>query len=148
MPRRKYRSDPEELLAQGRQIVRRDGEARFQHRVEMVNLVLAGAVPSELARLSGDSKNAITMWVKTADERGFEALRDKVQPGRPSRLSSAQTAEVRAVVAEDDPEAHGFVAWDGQSLSSFVKERYGVDLGVRQCQRMLRAMGPSSARPQ
>ena len=31
--------------------------------------------------------------------------------------------------------------WDGKTLSAFIKERFRVDLGVRQCQRLFRQLG-------
>lgn len=148
MPKRKYKTDPKRLLAEGQLIVKADNDAKFQHRVEMVNLVLAGMVPSKLSKLCGDSKNAITLWVKTADERGFNALRDKKQTGRPPKLSKDQLAEIRKAVEHDDPKVYDLAVWDGPALSSFIKKRYGVKLGVRQCQRLLHTLGFSLVRPQ
>lgn len=148
MPKRKYKTDPAALLAEGQLIVKSGDDARFQHRVEMVNLVLAGLTPSFLAERVADSKNAITLWVKTADERGFDALRDKKQTGRPTKLTAEQIEEIREVVAEDDPKSRGFNVWDGPSVSAYIGREYGVSLGVRQCQRMLRSLGFSLAGPQ
>ena len=31
--------------------------------------------------------------------------------------------------------------WDGKLLSQHLRQRYGVELGVRQCQRVFRDMG-------
>ena len=31
--------------------------------------------------------------------------------------------------------------WDGKLLSHFIGQQFGVDLGVRQCQRMFRRLG-------
>jgi hypothetical protein len=45
MPVRKYVSDPKKLLSEGKLIVNSTDDAKFQHRVEMVNLVLAGLTP-------------------------------------------------------------------------------------------------------
>ena len=80
---------PGVLLAQGQEIVATTKDARFQHKVEMVNLVLGGIPPSELSKYCSESKNTITLWVKTADEKGFGALADGAHPGRPPRLSRA-----------------------------------------------------------
>lgn len=148
MPKRKYKSDPAALLAEGQLIVKSGDDAKFQHRVEMVNLVLAGLTPSFLAEHVADSKNAITLWVKTADEHGFDALRDRKQPGRPTKLTAEQIEEIREVVAEDDPKSRGFRVWDGPSVSAYIGREYGVSLGVRQCQRLLRSLGFSLVRPQ
>jgi len=31
--------------------------------------------------------------------------------------------------------------WDGKTLSAFIEKRYGIELGVRQCQRLFRQLG-------
>jgi transposase len=31
--------------------------------------------------------------------------------------------------------------WDGKTLSAFIQDRWGIDLGVRQCQRIFRQLG-------
>ena len=145
--KRKYKTDPVLLLAQGKAIVDAGGEARFQHKVEMVNLVLAGLAPSFLAEHCGDSKNSITGWVKSADERGFESLRDGKSTGRPPKLSPEQVAEIDALL-QDEPEAHGYRVWDGPSVSDLIRKRYGVDYSVRSCQGMFKRLGYSRVRPQ
>jgi transposase len=80
------------LLAEGQIIVNSTDDAKFQYKVEIVNLVLAGITPSFLSQHSADSKNAITLWVKKVDEQGFESLKTKKQPGRPSKLSASDLA--------------------------------------------------------
>jgi transposase len=47
--------------------------------------------------------------------------------------------EVRALVRQP-PAAAAVEAnlWDGKSLSACLQQRYGVDLSVRQCQRLFR----------
>lgn len=77
MPTRVYKSDKDQLLAEGKMIVSSTDDSKYQHKVEMVNIVLGGMPPSELSAYVSESKNTITGWVKTADEQGFEALRTK-----------------------------------------------------------------------
>ena len=137
MPSRKYKSDPAALLEEGERIVSSTADAKYQHRVEMVNLVLAGLTPQFLSEHTKDSKNAITSWVKIVDEEGFEGLRAKRQDGRPKRLSGEELAEVEELIKRD-----GRSTWDGQSLSAHIHNEYGIELSVRQRQRILRhAMG-------
>ena len=31
--------------------------------------------------------------------------------------------------------------WDGKTLSAFIRRQFGVDVGVRQCQRLFRQLG-------
>ena len=46
MPARKYKTDPSQLLAEGRQIVDSTKDEKYRHKVEMVNLVLGRLTPS------------------------------------------------------------------------------------------------------
>ena len=148
MPTREYVTDPQKLLAEGQMIVASTEDSRFQHKVECVNIVLGGMMPSELGKYVAESKNTITMWVKIADEQGFEALHAKKQPGRPTKLSKVQLEEIEAILKEDDPAGHGYRVWDGPSLSNYIKRKYSVSLSVRQCQRMFHGMGLALIRPQ
>ena len=79
MPSRQYKTDPCQLLAEGQILINTTDDAKFQHKVELVNLVLSGLSPSFLSQYCAESKNTITSWVKTADEKGFDALRTKKQ---------------------------------------------------------------------
>lgn len=148
MPTRKYKTNPSELLAQGQLIVNSTKDAKYRHRVEMVNLVLSGLTPSFLSNYCGDSKGTITLWVKIADEQGFDALKGKAHTGKPPKLAREQTAEICEVLKEDDPKKYGYNVWDGPSLSAYILKTYGVELCVRQCQRLLHKWGFSLVHPQ
>ena len=47
-----------------------------------------------------------------------------------------------------DPKDFGFKVWDGPSLSSYINSTFGIQLSVRQCQRLFHALGYSHIRPQ
>jgi transposase len=148
MPSRTYQTDPAQLLAEGQMIVSSAHDAKFQHKVEIVNLVLSGLTPSFLSKYCGESKNTITLWVKTADEQGFNALKVKKQSGRPMKLSPEQLSRIKGVIEEDNPHKYGYRVWDGPGLSDYIKKTYSVSLGIRQCQRMFHNLGFSLVRPQ
>ncbi|MDR1049789.1 MAG: hypothetical protein LBP95_01665, partial [Deltaproteobacteria bacterium] len=94
---RKYVTDPRKLLSEGQLIVNSTDDAKYQHKVEMVNLVLAGLTPSFLSGHTADSKNAVTLWVKKADEQGFDSLRARKQPGRPAKLGANELEEIKTL---------------------------------------------------
>ncbi len=148
MPKRKYHTDPARLLAEGQKIVQTTEDAKYKHRVEIVNLVLGGQIPSQLSQYVKESKNTITRWVKIADEQGFESLRPQEPAGRPSRLNTVQRNAIKTVLEEDNPKAQGYEVWDGLSLSSYIEKTYSIHLGVRQCQRLFHKLGFSLVRPQ
>ena len=85
----------------------------------MVNLVLSGLTPSYLSTDCSSSKRMITLWVKIADEQGFEALKPKKPTGRPAKLTEKQMKEIRRVLEEDDPKKYGQNVWDDPSLSAY-----------------------------
>ena len=148
MPARKYKTDPAQLLAKGQEIVHITSDAKYRHKVEMVNLVLSGLTPSYLSTYCGNSKRTITLWVKISDEQGFEALKPKKPSGRPAKLTKEQLAEIRTVLEEDDPKKYGHNVWEGPSLSAYIEDTYAVKLSVRQCQRVFHTLGFSLVRPQ
>lgn len=144
---RKYSTDPKVLLEQGKAIMSSSNETKYLFRVFAVNMVLSGTPASQVGASAGYSKAAVTNWVKTVDEKGFEALRVQQRSGRPSKLSEQQLEEIDAVL-QTDPKDHDLKVWDGPSLSSYIKSHYNVDIGVRQCQRLFRNLGYSHIRPQ
>lgn len=146
MNNRKYHTNPEMLLAQGKAIMSYSDESKFLFRVFAVNMVLSGTPASQVGASAGVSKAAVTGWVKTADEHGFDALRTQQRPGRPSKLTSRQLEEIDAAL-QANPQDYGFHVWDGPSLSSYIKSRYDIDMSIRQCQRLFHTLGYSLIRP-
>lgn len=113
MPNRQYKTDPCQLIVEGQMLINTTDDAKFQHKVELVNLVLGGLSPSFLSQYCAESKNTITSWVKTADKKGFDALRVKKQAGRPPKLSSDELAQIKSVLEADASKEYGYPVWDG-----------------------------------
>ena len=97
---------------------------KYRHKVEMVNLVLSGLTPSYLSIYCNSSKRMITLWVKIADEQGFEALKPKKPTGRPAKLTEKQMKEIQRVLKEDDPKKYGQNVWDGSSLFAYIEHQF------------------------
>ena len=146
MNSRKYNTDPSILLEQGKAIMSSTDESRYLFRVFAVNMVLSGTPASQVGASAGFTKAAVTGWVKAVDEHGFDALRPQRRAGRPSKLSADQLKEIDAVI-QADPREYDLKVWDGPSLSAYIKSRYGIDIGVRQCQRLFHALGYSHGEP-
>ena len=143
----KYVNDPEVLLSQGRQIVSESADNKFVHRVSMVNLMLGGFPPKELATYCGDSERTLQSWLKNVDEKGWDSLVAIKQSGRPTKLTNQQVDEIKATILAG-PEAAGYDVWDGPTLSAYIKDKYNIDYGVRACQGLMHKMGLSMIRPQ
>lgn len=148
MPARVYKSDPKALLAEGQELIKTIQDPRFRHRVEMVNLVLQGAPATFLSQGCKEDDSTISRWVRIVDEGGFAALCPKKRTGRQPRLGHQERASIQAVLEEDQPKKYGYCVWDGRSLSDYIQKRFPVQLGIRQCQRLLHQLGFSLVRPQ
>ena len=144
---KKYINDPEELLRQGQLLVKENSDIKYAYRVSMVNLILSGMPAKELALHCGDGETTLMSWVTKVDREGWEALKAKKQPGKPSKLNTEQMETVRAAIS-GDPKDHGFDVWDGPSLSTYIKSTFSIELGVRACQKLFHKLGFSLIRPQ
>ncbi len=96
----------------------------------------------EVSGLLGDAPRSVEYWVRHFEARGLAGLVEGARPGRPKRLSEAQLPEVQAVLRRAPSEVGlSGTLWDGKTLGVWIARRYGVQLGVRQCQRMFRQLG-------
>lgn len=133
--------DAEDVVFAIQDEIRRNDEARYDHRLHALLLVAQGMSCRRVAQLLGDAPRTIAYWVNRFENEGFAGLIDADRPGRPCRLNSEQMAELE-VVLRGEPREYGLQGlWDGKTLSAFIEKRWGIALGVRQCQRIFRRFG-------
>ncbi len=130
-------SDSENSRALLQQEINRHQDARYDHRLHGVSLVAAGIPCEQVALYFGDSPRSVVNWVRRFDRQGLAGLAEGNHSGRPGRLSAEQMEEVRAMIRKTPAQA-GLEAnlWEGKALARCLQERYQVQLGVRQCQRL------------
>ena len=122
--------------------IRRSEDARYDHRLHTVLLVAQGMSCSEVSRLLGDSLRTVQNWVNRFERRGFAGLREGYRPGRTPKLSEKQLTKIQEAL-RTSPDEYGLNGhlWDGKTLSTYVKQQFGVRVSVRQCQRLFRKLG-------
>ncbi len=124
------------------QEIERSDESRYDHRLHGVLLVASGHSCGEVAQLFAEDARTVQRWVKRFELHGFDGLRDGERPGRPRSLDEKQwkalARDLRRTPREFGIEQN---LWDGKVLGEHLKMRYGVTLGVRQCQRVFSQMG-------
>jgi len=125
--------------------ISRDKCSRFHHRLHIVLLISAGCTYSEVGRYFGENTATVRCWVQRFLEKGLAGLHDGDRPGRPKALNPFQLRRLGCDLNKA-PRYFGFgsVKWDGPTIAEHLRRYYGVDLGLRQCQRLLRDI--SSAR--
>jgi len=122
--------------------IRRSKESRYDHRLHGILLVAQGMSCPEVSRLLGDSPRTIEYWVRRFEDKGLAGIVEGERSGRPRRLSDEQLEEIDSVLRQT-PESVGIARglWDGKGLAEFIKNRYGVSMGVRQCQYIFKSLG-------
>jgi transposase len=135
-------SDKENMIMGLQDEIRRNDASRYDHRLHGVLLVAQGMTCPRVAQLLGDSHHTVVNWVQRFESEGLAGLAEGQRPGRPSRLDENQLAKV-ATALRTDPEKFGLNThlWDGPTLSRFLDQELGVQLKVRQCQRLFRQLG-------
>ena len=140
--------DAELMTVAVKQEIDRCEEARYDHRLHGVLLVSHGLTCQETAELLGQDTVTIQRWVHRFNEHGFAGLCEGEHTGRPSRLRAEDLSALQKDLRCPPRDlGYGQNLWDGKLLSHHVADRYGVALGVRQCQRMFRQFGFRRRKP-
>ena len=134
-------SEPEVIVLGLQDEIRRSEESRYDHRLHGVLLVAQGMSCPHVAHLLGDAPRTVEYWVRRFEQAGLAGLTEGERAGRPPRLKEKQLEEIGRTLREP-PMAAGLDTnlWDGKTLSFYLEQRYGVALGVRQCQRLFRRL--------
>jgi transposase len=121
------------------QEIRRSEESRYDHRLHAVLLIVQGITCPEVAKLLGEAPRTVEYWLDRYEKNGIAGLGEQPKSGRPSRLSEKQLEEVKAALQQVQADLPG-PSLTGKALAAWIAEHYGVSLGVRQCQRLLRQL--------
>jgi len=126
----------------------RSEESRYDHRLHGILLVCSGFSCSKVAELLGQSRRTVQYWVRRFERSGFAGLQEGFRAGRPPALDEETLEEVGRDLRRS-PRDWGYSQnlWDGKLLSHHLAERYGAQLGVRQCQRLFRQLGFRRRKP-
>ena len=135
-------TDAENIILGLQDEIRRSEESRYDHRLHSVLLVAQGMTCPEVARLLGDAPRSVEYWVRSFEQRGLAGLSEGDRSGRPRRLGQKQLMEINAALRKS-PREFGLSGnlWDGKTLAAWIAQKYAIDMGVRQCQRLFRQLG-------
>ena len=135
-------ADPASIILGLQDEIRRSDESRYDHRLHGVLLVAQGMTCPEVAKLLGDSPRTVEYWVHGFETRGLAGLIEGERSGRPRRLEEQQLKEIGAVLRQMPRDVGlGGNLWDGKTLAAWIEREHGIELGVRQCQRLFRQLG-------
>jgi transposase len=126
-------------------------DAKAARRMLAIALVLEGKDRQTAAETCGMDRQTLRDWVHRYNAGGLAGLKNRKAPGRPSRLTAQQKAELAALVEKGpDAEKDGVVRWRCADLKRRIEEMFGVTLHERTVGKKLKALGyvRLSVRPQ
>lgn len=122
--------------------------ARLLHRLHCVFLVACGCSCYQVGGWFGEDRKTVERWVHEWNTAGPRGLLERRRSGRRPALEDAQLETLRADLAAS-PRALDLEsdAWSGPVLRRHLRQRFGIRLGLRQCQRLLRRLPATRVRP-
>jgi transposase len=118
----------------------KDGAAA--RRILALALVLDGVDRKTAAETCGMDRQTLRDWVHRYNAAGLAGLRNLKSPGRGSKLTARQQAELAELVeAGPDPAVHGVVRWRRVDLRDELQRRFGVALHERSVGKVLAKLG-------
>jgi len=134
--------DAQRVVKEVQREIEKSKDCRYIRRLHGILLVAQGTSCPQVARQLGRGARTVQLWVRTFKEEGLSGLKDKSRPGRPPRLTEEQMAQIGQALRSTPMEygLNGYL-WDGKTLSAFILKEFGIQLGVRQCQRVFHKLG-------
>src|SRR5919199_349487 len=101
-----------------------------------------------IADALGVTPGAVSQWMRRAREGGVAALRRRVAPGSPPRLTAEQREQLPLLLAQG-AEAFGFRGdvWTAKRVTTVIRREFGVRYHPNHVGKLLRAAGWSVQKP-
>jgi transposase len=142
--------EPKKIERQIDAFVNNDPEGKFIFRLCSLKIFLNDSTytTESLGRLMQSSPRSVAKWIHDINKAGdIEILRDKEKPGRSARLNEKQMVLLQRQLQKHPGEfSLDANLWDGKTLSHHIKKQFGINLRVRQCQRLFSKLGFSLKR--
>jgi len=123
-------------------------ESRYNHRLHGMLLMCSGLNCYEVASILGRSPRTVEYWAQRFEKNGFAGLHDRVRLGRSSILDDTTQKAIEHDLRRC-PRELGYKQnfWDGKLFSHHLSHMYGIQIGVRQCQRWFHKLGFRRRKP-
>ncbi|SEA32085.1 Transposase [Arachidicoccus rhizosphaerae] len=121
-------------------------DLKLSYRLHCILMLIENETLSceDVAKLHGTTPQTIARWIHAFNKTGgdISVLKDKEKPGRAPRVSEVQL-NIISDVLKKDPREYGIKAdrWEGSTLSELLKQKFNIDLKIRQCQRIMKKLG-------
>jgi transposase len=124
-------------------------EALERQRFRAIALLQAGHRPLLVARMLGVSPGSVSQWKKRYEHGGFEALKAKLHPGPPPKLTARQGDHLARLLLQG-PQKHGYAnaLWTLPRIAAVIRRQFGVTYDPSGVWHVLHRMGWSCQKPE
>lgn len=138
-------NEPKKIERQIDSLISSDPEGKFIYRLCSLKMFLNDptCTTESLGKIMQTSPRTIANWINWINAEGtIDILRDQEKPGRNTTLNESQMEHLKEQIQKHPNEA-GLDSnlWDGKLLSHYIKKKFGLELKVRQCQRIFNKLG-------
>ena len=127
---------------------KRDAATFEDRRFQALALYRKGVPQADIARELHVSRAAVCQWLKRAKGSGKVALRRKLRPGRPPKLTESQRRQLVKLLARGAEKAgYATQLWTAERIQRLVLEHFGVRYHANHVPKLLRQCGWSYQRP-
>src|SRR5713101_10094809 len=108
-----------------------------------------GEAPSEVMKSLGLCRTSIYPWLRKFEDKGWEALAEKIAQGPEPKLNEKQRQQVRRWILGKDPRQYGFdfALWTRRIVQALLEEKLGIELGLTAVGRLLASLDITPQKP-
>src|SRR5258706_3867590 len=108
-----------------------------------------GEAPSEVMKSLGLCRTSIYPWLRKVQDKGLEALAEKIAQGPEPKLTEKQRQQVKRWILGKDPRQYGFDfgLWSRRIVQTLIVEKMGIDLGLTAVGRLLASLDITPQKP-
>lgn len=118
-------------------------------KLAVKRVVEDGETPSEVMKSLGLCRTSIYPWLRQYEDKGLEALVEKIAAGPEPKLSEKQRQQVKRWILGKDPRQYGFDygLWSRRIVQQMIGEKLGVALGLTAVGRLLASLEITPQKP-
>ena len=119
-------------------------------RILAVRRVLEdGEAPSAVMQSLGLCRTSIYPWLRKYQDKGMDALVEKIAQGPEPKLTEKQRQQVKRWILGKDPRQYGFDfgLWSRRIVQALIQEKLGIELGLTAVGRLLASLEITPQKP-
>src|SRR6266851_6482750 len=108
-----------------------------------------GEAPSAVMKSLGLCRTSIYPWLRKVEDKGLEALAEKIAQGPEPKLSEKQRQQVKRWILGKDPRQYGFDfgLWSRRIVRELIGAKFGIELGLTAVGRLLASLEITPQKP-